>query len=131
MEMNGIDTFDSIYEYVGLLQSIALYQFDADDIQTPYAFEMKRKELHENLFREHILPHCNPTEGFTEQDMYARTKDIFANLDKVWAIYDASEFDLKDDSCVTFLCRYLEKLLSSTEAVYYIEGRTKHIHGIV
>ena len=124
------EIYDEIIDYVELLHSIMSYKYDADDASTPYTFEVKRTELHENLFRNRILPLCNPVDGFTEDDMYLRTKELFANLDKIWRIYDLTEFDLKKRECVRFMCQYLQKFLFTTETLYFIEGRTAYIHGI-
>lgn len=60
----------------------------------------------------------------------ARTKDITDNLDKVWAIYDGSPFDLLDDDCISWLASYLEKLFSSAECKNFLECKTQYIHGI-
>ena len=130
MIYRNYEIYDEIVEYVELLHNIADYKYVAEDISTPYAFEVNRAELHEKLFRNQILPRCHPVDGFTEDDMYARTKELFANLDKIWRIYDLTEFDLKDESCICFLCKYLQRFLFCTETLYFIEGRTTYIHGI-
>ena len=128
--MTYTDVHEEIIRYIVVLQQIACYKFDADDVSTPYQLEMSRQAAHKTLFEKRILPMLKPVEGITDDDMFQRTKEIFSNLDKVWKIYDATEFDLKDDECVQWLCIYLQKFLFSTETLLFLEGKTKNIHGI-
>jgi hypothetical protein len=125
------DSFkENCLRYLFTLQSIALYKFDTDDYSTPYQFEQSRKIAHDRLFQENILPTLKLEEGFSEYDAYNRSKEIFSNLDRVWKIYDETEFDLTKDDTIPWLVLYLWKLLRSTEGEYYLEGHTQYIHGI-
>ena len=125
------DTFkDRCLRYLFSLQSILMYKTDANDWQTPYQLETNRQNAHRKLFDDAILPMLRLEEGSDENDAYMRSKDIFGNLDKVWKIYDDSEMDLTDDSCIPWMVIYLWKLISSTEGKFFLEGRTQYIHGI-
>lgn len=121
---------DAIQKYLYSLQNILFYQQDAGDFSTPYQLEMKRQNAHNELVANHILPMLKLDSSFSDTDVYVRTKLILSNLDKVWKIYDNTEFDLKDDTCLAFLSLYLEKLFTSSECKNYLEGRTEYIRGI-
>ena len=97
------------------------------DYMTPYGLETRRQEAHDAMVEHVILPMLDADD---KAQVYARTKDITDNLDKVWAIYDGSPFDLLDDDCISWLAIYLEKLFSSTECKNFLEGKTQYIHGI-
>ena len=123
---------DVIKDYVTTLQSIVDYKTFSDDTRTPYTLEMQRQQLHNELFQDHILIFLDFDDQyeFTEHDAYLRSKEIFANLDKVYRIYDMSPFDIADDHCVRDLCKYLKKFLLTTETIYFLNGKTDYIHGI-
>lgn len=121
---------ERILRYLFALQNIECYKADANDWQTPYQLEMIRKEAHKALFDNEILPLLKMKDGFDEYDAYNRSKELFENLDKIWAIYDRSPFDLKNDGCIPDMAIYLDKFLMTTETRYYLEGTTKFIHGI-
>ena len=127
-----MDMNTAIQKYLYSLQNILFYQQDACDFSTPYQLEMNRQNAHNELVANHILPLLNieKENGFSDTDVYVRTKLILSNLDKVWKIYDNTEFDLKDDTCLAFLSLYLEKLFASSECKNYLEGRTEHLRGI-
>ena len=116
---------ENVLRYLFTLQNIAQYKIDADDVQTPYQFEMARKSMHDKLFNENILPMLKCED---EQLAYMRSKEIFANLDKVWGIYDQTPFDLTNDECITWMGVYLWKLLNTTECKYFLEGKTVRMH---
>lgn len=120
----------TIQKYLYALQAILFYKA-ACDFQTPYQLEMNRQNAHNELVTNYILPMLT-IEGcsFAESDVYVRTKLILSNLDKVWKIYDDTEFDLTDDMCLAFLSKYLERLFSSSECKNYLEGRTEYLRGI-
>lgn len=120
----------AIQKYLYSLQNILFYQQDACDFCTPYQLEMNRQNAHNELVANHILPMLKLDSSFSDTDVYIRTKLIFSNLDKVWKIYDNTEFDLKDDTCLAFLALYLEKLFTSSECKNYLEGKTEHLRGI-
>lgn len=119
-----------INDYVSVLQAIAEYKVDVEDDRTPYQLEMRRKDMHDKLFTEDILPILSLRKGFTENDAYFRSKEIFSNLDKVWRIYDMTEFDITDDNCTKWLVTHLYHFLQTTETKYFLEGVTDKIHGI-
>ena len=126
MRPNGKDT-EYILRYLFALQSIAVYKADMMDYMTPDGLETRRQEAHDAMVEHVILPMLDTDD---KVQVYARTKDITDNLDKVWAIYDGSPFDLLDDDCISWLASYLEKLFSSAECKNFLEGRTQYIHGI-
>ncbi len=122
---------ERIRNYLFALQRIELYKEDSGDCMSPYQFEMNRIGAHRELFDNDILPSlCCDMEGFNEHDAFVRSKELFSNLDKIWAIYDATPFDIKEDTCVMWLAKYLYKFLNSTETKYFLEGKTQFIHGI-
>lgn len=116
---------ENALRYLFALQNIAQYKINADDVCTPYQFEMSRKYMHDRLFRENILPMLKCED---EQLSYMRSKEIFANLDKVWKIYDETLFDITNDECVTRMVVYLWELLNTTECRYFLEGKTVRMH---
>ncbi|MBQ6771345.1 MAG: hypothetical protein IJP44_10275 [Bacteroidales bacterium] len=120
-----------IIEYLMSLQRIWQYKADADDWHTPYQMEMCRQEMHRKLFDNVILPMLKLCDGFTDDDAYIRSKELFGNLDKIWAIYDATPFSLEEDEQVQWMAVYLSKFLYSTEVLYYLEGKTKYVHGVI
>lgn len=125
------DSFkENILRYLFSLQSIAQYKIDANDWQTPYQLETIRQNAHDKVFKENILPTLYLVDGFDEHDSYMRSKEIFSNLDKVWKIYDETDFDITKDECVPWMAIYLWKILRSTECKYFLEGRTQFLHGI-
>lgn len=121
---------DYIQKYLYSIQTILLYKQDACDLSTPYQLEMNRQNAHNELVANYILPMLKTDSSFSDTDVYVKTKLILSNLDKVWKIYDDTKFDLTNNTCLTLLARYLEKLFTSSECKNYLEGRTKHLRGI-
>lgn len=120
-----------ILDYLFALQRIELYKEDSGDWQSPYQLEMCRIEMHRKLFDNQILPTLHlDVEGFTEDDAFIRSKELFGNLDKIWRIYDLTPFDIKEDNDVAWMAKYLDKFLNTTETKYFLEGRIQFIHGI-
>lgn len=119
-----------LIKYVTALQNIVQYKLDANDWQTPYQLETIRQNAHKKLFDEAILPLLQLSDGFDESEAYLRSKELFANLDKIWHIYDNTNFDLTKDADLQFMLIYLHKFLNTTETKYYLEGKTQYIHGI-
>lgn len=97
MKRNGEGT-EYILRYLFALQSIAAYKADMMYYMTPYGLETRRQEAHDAMVEHVILPMLDTDD---KAQVYVRTKDITDNLDKVWAIYDGSPFDLLDDAMVT------------------------------
>lgn len=119
-----------IQKYLYSIQSILLYKQDAYDFSTPYQLEINRQNAHNELVKEYILPMLKLDSDSSDTDVYVLTKYILSNLDKVWKIYDDTEFDLTNNTCLKILSRYLEKLFTSTECKYFLEGKTKGLRGI-
>lgn len=120
-----------IIEYLMALQRIWQYKEDSKDWLTPYQMEMCRQAMHRKLFDNVILPMLKLYDGFTEDDAYIRSKEIFGNLDKIWALYDDSPFSLEEDEEIQWMAVYLSKFLYSSEVLNYLEGKTKYIHGVI
>lgn len=121
---------EHIQKYLHSIQAILLYKQDACDLSTPYQLEANRQNAHNELVANYILPMLKIDSSFSDTDVYVKTKLILSNLDKVWKIYDYTEFDLTNDTCLAFLAMYLEKLFTSSECKNYLEGRTEHLRGI-
>lgn len=119
-----------LIKYVLALQNIMQYKVDANDWQTPYQLETIRQNAHQELFDEAILPMLSLDEDVCEDEVYLRSKELFSNLDKIWKIYDQTEFDLTDDNCMQWMVLYLYKFLNTTETKLYLEGKIQYIHGI-
>lgn len=111
----------AIYNYLENLCVILQYQDDTGDISTPYVFEMRRKELHENLISTYTAL-CLNDDLISVYDVYDKSKIIFGNLDKICSIYSScEEWKLKGDSDVRRMTEYLNKFLSSSAVKNYFE----------
>lgn len=119
---------ETILKYLFALQNLALYKQDACDYMSPYQLDKIRSIAHNNLVQNVILPILD--KNADESLVYVRSKDILSNLDKVWKIYDKTEFDLTNDDCIQWLAIYLWKFIIKTECRYFLEGKTDFIHGI-
>ncbi len=87
-----------------------------------YSLNQRRIELHGKIVE---------ALGISQFDGYLRLKLFTDNLDKVNKLYSGDEaWRLKTDFDVRWMARYLERLLSSTEARLYLEGKTQRVHGI-
>lgn len=122
---------DKIKDYLRMLQTIEMMRCD-DDLSfcTPYGMNTRRMDLHDALFNE-IYTTLKPVEGFTKEDSYWRSKEIFNRLDKVFKLYNDFDLDLKNTEHIIMLTGDLEKFLSRTEVKYYLEGRIGGIHGVI
>lgn len=122
---------DQIKEYLRIMQTIEMMRGD-DDLAfvTPYGMNARRMDLHDALFQE-LYKTLKPVEGFTENDVYWRSKEIFSRLDKVFALYNDFKLDLKDTQHIMLLAEDLEKFLSKSEVKMYLEGRIGGIHGVI
>lgn len=122
---------DQIKEYLRIMQTIEMMRGDDDlTFVTPYAMNARRMDLHDALFQE-LYKTLSPVEGFTENDVYWRSKEIFSRLDKVFALYNDFKLDLKDTQHIMLLAEDLEKFLSKSEVKMYLEGRIGGIHGVI
>lgn len=89
--------------------------------ETLYSLNQKRIELHNKIIE---------ALGISQFGGYLRLKLFTDNLDKVCELYStAEEWKLKTDYDVRWMAKYLERLLSSTEARLYLEGKTQRVHG--
>lgn len=119
-----------ISEYLRIIQMIALYKSDDDLATTPYTMNIQRMERHEALFYA-MLPFITKAEDFSNDDVYERMKEIFYHLDKVFALYNDFELDLKNTEHIKILEKDLEKFLYKTEVLYYLGGKINGIHGVI
>lgn len=119
---------EPILKYLFSLQNLAFYRQDACDYMSPYQLDEIRSIAHGNLIRNVILLILD--KNADESIVYVRSKDILTNLDKVWKIYDETEFDLTSDDCIQWLAIYLWKFIIKTESRYFLEGKIDFIHGI-
>lgn len=119
-----------VLEYLETLQQIVeCREADFENWSTPYALETKRRETHRRLFENHIQPFLE--DGTDIEDAYQRSKDIFSNLDRVYAIFNAMPFDINDHGEMTIFSRQLASFLLKTEVLYYLEGKTKYLRNVV
>lgn len=116
-----------IKNYLYTLQRIADFQSEFST-GTPYAFETRRGELHNQIFETHVFPFLE--EGTDYNSAYQRSKELFSRLDQIWAIHNTFPFDLNNDECIIQLSKDLSVFLLKTETLYYLEGKTKYIHGL-
>ena len=122
---------EKIQDYLRIMQTIEMMKGDDDlSFVTPYGMNARRMDLHDALFRE-LYKTLSPVEGFMENDVYWRSKEIFSRLDKVFKLYNDFDLDLTNTEHITILTGDLEKFLSRTEVKYYLEGRTGGIHGVI
>lgn len=117
-----------IKDYLYILRSISNWQSEFNGTGTPYAFETRRCELHNRIFETHVSPFLE--DGTDYNEAYQRSKELFSRLDQIWHIYNAFPFDLNNDECIIQLSKDLGTFLLNTETLYYLEGRTAHIHGL-
>ena len=119
-----------IREYMRILQCIAISK--GGDIYAPTlpAYNARRMDLHQRLF-EKIMQGLTLIDGFTEDDTFWRSKEIFSRLDKVFRLYNDFDLNLEDSEHIAILSKDLMRFLSSTEVKYYLEGRISGIHGVI
>lgn len=119
-----------IKEYLRILQCIAISK--GGDIYAPTlpAYNARRMDIHQRLF-EKIKSGLKLVDGFTEDDAFWRSKEIFSRLDKVFRIYNDFDLNLEDTEHIAILSKDLKRFLSSTEVKYYLEGRISCIHGVI
>ena len=122
---------NEIRDYLRMMQTIELMKGDDElTFVTPYGMNARRMDLHDKLFEE-LYTTLKPVDGFTKNDSYWRSKEIFSRLDKVFALYNDFPLDLTNTEHITMLSGDLEKFLSRTEVRYYLEGRINGIHGVI
>lgn len=122
---------DKIKEYLRVMQTIEMMRGDEDlTYVTPYGLNSRRMDLHDALFQE-LYRTLTPVEGFSENDVYWRSKEIFSRLDKVFKLYNEFDLDLKNTEHIIILTSDLEKFLSKREVKNYLEGRSNGIHGVI
>ena len=117
-------------EYLETLQQIVeCREADFENWSTPYALETKRRETHRRLFENHIQPFLE--DGTDVEEAYQRSKDIFSNLDLVYKKFYAMPFDLTDHGELVSFSRQLASFLLKAEVLFYLEGKTKYIDGVI
>lgn len=119
-----------IAEYMRILQCIAISK--GGDIYAPTlpSFNARRMDIHQRLFEE-LMSSLSLVDGFTEDDAFWRSKEIFSRLDKVFRLYNDFDLNLENTEHIMILSKDLERFLSSTEVKYYLEGRISGIHGVI
>ena len=119
-----------IREYMRILQCIAISK--GGDIYAPTlpAYNARRMDIHQRLF-EKIMQGLTLVDGFTEDDAFWRSKEIFSRLDKVFRLYNDFDLNLEDSEHIAILSKDLMRFLSSIEVKYYLEGRISGIHGVI
>lgn len=119
-----------IREYMRILQCIAISK--GGDIYAPTlpAYNTRRMDIHQRLF-EKIMQGLTLVDGFTDDDAFWRSKEIFSRLDKVFRLYNDFDLNLEDTEHIEILSKDLKRFLSSTEVKYYLEGRISGIHGVI
>lgn len=117
-----------IDNYTDILHNIE----DAREIcgWTPYALENRRQDAHLALFNS-LKETLKPADGFGVNDMFLRSKELFARLDKIFRIYYNWDLNLKKYEDSELLAEALEKFLLKTETRNYLEGKTQHINGVI
>lgn len=119
-----------ILEYLRIIQVISLYKSDDDLAATPYSMNAQRMDRHEALFNA-MLPHIQKADGFSDGDVYERMKDVFYHLDRVFALYNSYELDLKNTEHILILGKDLERFLFSREVLNYLGGISNRINGVI
>ena len=119
-----------ITEYMRILQCIAISK--GGDIYAPTlpSFNARRMDIHQRLFKE-LMSRLSLVDGFTEDDAFWRSKEIFSKLDKVFRLYNDFDLNLENSEHIMILSKDLERFLSSTEVKYYLEGRISGIRGVI
>ena len=121
---------NELKEYLRIIQIIAMCKGDDELATTPYTLNMQRMEKHEALFHK-LLPSIEKAEGFSDDDVYERMKEIFYHLDKVWAKYNDFELDLKNTEHISQLAKDMEKFLYTRVVLNYLGGIGKCIPGVI
>ena len=119
-----------ITEYMRILQCIAISKGGDIYVPTLLSFNARRMEIHQRLFEE-LMSTLSLIDGFTEDDAFWRSKEIFSRLDKVFRLYNDFDLNLENTEHIMILSKDLERFLSSTEVKYYLEGRISGIHGVL
>lgn len=119
-----------INDYLMVLQRIAMVKGGDDFAPTPIMLNRQRIEAHDALFDE-LFTYLKPVDGQTRDDCYWRSKELFSRLDKIFRLFNDFDLDLTDSEHIRFLTKDLDKFLFKTEVKYYLEGKTKGIHGVI
>lgn len=119
-----------IKDYLQVLQRIAMVKGDDEFATTPYMLNRQRIEAHDALFKE-LFTYLKPEPGQTREDCYWRSKELFSRLDKIFKLFNEWDLDLKNSEDIMILTKDLDRFLFKTEVKYYLEGKTKGIHGVI
>ena len=119
-----------INDYLCVLQRIATVKGGDDFVPTPIMLNSQRIEAHDALFNE-LFTYLKPADGQTREDCYWRSKELFSRLDKIFRLFNDFDLDLTNSEHIRFLTKDLDRFLLKTEVKYYLEGKTKGIHGVI
>lgn len=121
---------EKIIDYLRIIHVIAVSK--GGDIYAPTmpGLNIRRMDLHEALFKE-IAKTLNRVDGFTEEDAYWRSKDLFSRLDKIFRLYNDFDLEPANIEHIKILEKDLYKFISSTEVKYYLEGRINGVHDVI
>lgn len=119
-----------VQDYLRVIQTISMYRADSDDVSTPYAFNMQRMDAHERMFS-WLQTHLNLAPGFTIDDSYERSKDIFYHLDRVFRLFNDFDLDLCKTEHIIILAEDLSRYLLSTEVLNFLGGRANKLSGVI
>ena len=114
---------EKIKDYLHVIYAIALSKGGDMFAPTIPGMNIQRMDKHDALFNE-IASSLSLAEGFTSDDAYWRSKDLFANLDKIFRLYNDFDLDLTNREHVTLLEKDLYRFISSTEVKNFLDGRT-------
>ncbi|WP_296865117.1 hypothetical protein [uncultured Methanobrevibacter sp.] len=123
LDANGVPRLfsENIFNYLRALQEIA-------EGKNKYQHEDRRSDLHKAIVENVLLPMLG--RDADTDIVYNKSKELLANLDKIWGIYDMTPFDLLDDNCLVWLTIYMWTFFSRTECKNFLEGKSDYIHGI-
>jgi hypothetical protein len=122
---------EMIKEYLWTLYRVAKIRKNNNYAYLPYGLEYQRADAHNKLFKEGILSFVKARDDWSEDDIYQRTKDIFANLDKVFALYNAFPLDLTNPEIIHILTLDLNRFFCRSEVKMFLEGKTNYIKGVI
>lgn len=121
---------NEIIDYLRIMQLIAISKGGDMFAPTLPGYNMRRMQAHEALFAK-LRKTLTLKEGFSENDCFFRSKEIFSRLDAVFRCYNGYELDLTQAGHIFLLTENLQKFLAGKEAKNYLEGRTDCIQGVV
>lgn len=121
---------NEIIDYLRIMQIIAISKGGDMFAPTLPGFNMRRIQAHEVLFGE-LRKTLTLAEGFSEDDCFSRSKEIFSRLDMVFRRYNDYELDLTRAEHIFLLAENLQKFLARREVKDYLEGKAHFINGVI